>query len=233
MNRTYLEMDIRRPHDFSNQGPEAEASMISRSSRDLKFLRFAGFCGILGSTAPLIMILLSTFLAKWFRWDSNALSDLGVSEQALLFNSAVLLGGLLDFCFAVGLSRSLSKSMLSKAGVLSIMASGVCLALVGVFTTDYLAMHAVVAIGYFFLAPVGFLLIGAGVKSAIRKVSVTCGIGAFFAILVLPILAATLPFKIGFAIPELAESLVISAWTIFISTRLIRQNRGTQDATSA
>jgi hypothetical protein len=68
-------------------------------------MRFAGVCGILGSVLPLIMILSATLLSSWFRWDKNALSELGVGEQALLFNSAILLGGLLNLLFALGLRQ--------------------------------------------------------------------------------------------------------------------------------
>jgi hypothetical membrane protein len=34
-----------------------------------------------------------------------------------------------------------------------------------------------------------------------------------------------LPFKVGFAVPELIEGLVIAVWTVFMSTKLLRQPR--------
>jgi hypothetical membrane protein len=125
-------------------------------------LRIAGTCEILGSTLPLAMTLSATVLSSWFKWDANALSELGVGEQAVLFNSAVVLGGLLNLFFAVGLHRYLGNKRTAKIGVFSIMASSVSLALLGVFTINYLVIHAIVAFGYFILAPVGFLLIGSG-----------------------------------------------------------------------
>lgn len=207
--------------------------MISRSNRRRGFLGFAGTCGILGSTVPLIMILYSTFLAIWFRWDSNALSDLGVGEQALLFNSAVLLGGLLNFLFATGLLRYLAKERILRIGVYSIMIGSISLALVGVFTINYLAVHAIVALGYFLLVPTGFLLIGSGATgNTIQKVSFACGATALLAILLLPVTFFALPFRVGFAVPELIESLTNSVWTIFMSTNLLEKTKYTQNVSS-
>jgi hypothetical membrane protein len=54
----------------------------------------------------------------------------------------------------------------------------------------------------------------------IKELSLACGIAALLAILVLPIVISALSFKVGFAVPELAEALIISAWTIFISAKL-------------
>jgi hypothetical membrane protein len=189
----------------------------------LKLLRFAGICGILGSVLPLVMVLSATFLSSWFSWSENALSELGVGEQASIFNSAMLLGGVLNFLFALGLYRYLGSGKLVRAGVFSIMVSSVSLALVGVFTVDSILMHGVAAFGYFMLTPAGFLLIGFGTKEGvIRKLSYGCGVAALLAIIGLPVVFLALPFKVGFAIPELIEGLIISAWTIYMSTRLLK-----------
>jgi len=188
-------------------------------------LRLAGVFGILGSVLPLIMVLSATFLSSWFSWNANALSELGVGEQAVLFNSAMLLGGALNFLFALGLREYLGKERLVRAGVVSIMVSSVALALVGIFTIDSLIMHGIVAFGYFVLAPAGFLLIGFGTKEgAIKKLSFACGIAALLTILVLPVIVLALPFKVGFAVPELVEALIISAWTVYMSAKLIEQS---------
>jgi len=195
---------------------------ISEKKSSLKLLRFAGVSGILGSLLPLIMVLAATVLSSWFRWDTNALSELGVGEESALFNSAALLGGALNFLFAIGLQQYLNGEKLVKTGVALIMVSSVCLTFVGIFTIDYHLMHGVFALGYFVLTPVGFIMISFGTKEkAIKKLSIACGITALIAILVLPIIVLALPFRAGFAIPELVEALVISAWTVFMSAKLI------------
>jgi hypothetical membrane protein len=169
------------------------------------------------------MVLSATFLSSWFSWSTNALSELGVGEQAILFNSAVLVGGALNLLFALGLRLYLKDGWWVSAGVGLVMVGSVFLALVGVFTIDYLALHGVAAFGYFVLTPIGILLIGLGTKDQfIRKLSFACAILALFAILVLPVVVLALPFKVGFAIPELAESLTILCWTIPMSILLVR-----------
>ena len=198
-------------------------SEIGQNKRSLLFLRFAGVCGLLGAVLPLIMILSATFLSSWFRWDTNALSELGVGEQALLFNSAVLLGGLFSFLFALGLRQYLGKGKSISAGVVLIMIGSVCLALVGIFTIDNIVMHSIVALGYFILVPAGFLLMGSGTKeSVVQGLSFACGIVALLAILAFPVIILALPFKVGFAVPELIEGLTISAWVVFMSAKLLK-----------
>jgi hypothetical membrane protein len=194
----------------------------SRENRNLKFLRIAGLCGILGSVLPLTMVLAATFLSSWFRWDANALSELGVGEESVLFNSAVLLGGILNFLFAIGLYQYFIKEKQAKTGVASIMLSSIFLALVGIFTIDCHLIHVIVALGYFLLAPVGFIIIGYRTKdSVIRKLSIAFGIAALAAILILPIIIYVTSFNVGFAVPELIEALIILVWTVFMSTKLL------------
>ncbi len=193
-----------------------------RETKSLLLVRFAGACGILGSILPLTLVLSATFLSTWFSWNANALSELGVGEQATLFNGAMLIGGALNFLFALGLYKYLGREKLIRAGVVSIMLSSISLAIVGVFSIDYHVPHVIAALGYFVLAPVGFLLIGSGMKEdAIRKFSFACGVAALLAILVLPVFVLALSLNVGFAVPELAEGLIISAWTIYMSARLL------------
>jgi hypothetical membrane protein len=199
---------------------------ISEKKSGLKLLRLSGLCGIFGSVLPLIMVVAATVLSSWFRWDTNALSELGVGEQATLFNSAMLIGGALNFLFALGLLHYFDKEKLIRAGIFLIMISSFSLALVGVFTIDYHALHGIAAFGYFVLAPAGFLLVGSRTKErTIKNLSFICGPVALLAILVLPAVIFLLPVRVGFAVPELAEGLIIAVWTVFMSTRLLLQQR--------
>jgi hypothetical membrane protein len=196
----------------------------TREAKNKLFLRLAGVCGILGSVLPLFMVLLATFLSTWFSWNENALSELGIGEQAYLFNSAMLIGGALNFLFALGLYKYLGREKLIRAGVVSILLSSLSLALVGVFTINYHIPHGLAAFGYFVFAPAGFLLIGFGEEEdTIRKLSFACGFAALLAILVLPTAVFVLSLNVGFAVPELVEGLIISTWTIYMSIRLLRQ----------
>lgn len=197
--------------------------MSQKSSRNSILIRFAGTSGIIGSTLPLIMILASTILEKSFSWNRDALSDIGVSQFAWLFNSALVVGGLLNLIFAFGLRNYLSKVRWLKIGVSLIIVGSISLALVGVFTEIYSIIHALVALGYLLLTPLGLICIGEGEKSQqIGKVSLVLGITALMAILGLPIITFVANLQIGFAVPEFLESLVLSIWTFWVSLKLIR-----------
>ncbi len=188
-----------------------------------KLIRLAGISGIIGSILPLVMILASTVLEKSFSWNKNALSDIGVSQLSWLFNSALVAGGLLNLLFALGLRNYLGKTRWLKIGVSLIIVSSISLALVGVFTENYSIIHALVALGYLLLTPIGLIFIGWGEKNhQIGKVSFVLGITALLAILGLPIITFVAKLQVGFAVPEFLESLVLSIWTFWVSLKLIR-----------
>ena len=194
----------------------------SGENGSLKFLRVAGLCGIIGSVLPVTMVVAGTFLSSWFSWDVNALSELGVGEEALLFNSAMLIGVVLNFLFDIGVYRYF-KWKQARTGAISLMLSSMFLALSGVFTVDSLLLHVLVALGYFMLAPAGFIIIGYRTPdTVVKKLSIACGIAALAAILILPVIFYVVPFDVGFAVPELIEALIILVWTVFISTKLLR-----------
>jgi hypothetical membrane protein len=191
--------------------------------QDHMLLRLGGLCGILGSAFSLVMVFAATVFSPWFRWDTNALSELGVGEVSLVFNSAVVVGGVLNFIFALGVRKYLSGRRVVRIGVALIMLSSVCLALVGIFTIAYHFAHAIVSLGYFVSAPIGFILIGLGTeRDTIRTLSIVTGIAALLAILILPMIFLIMPFKVGFAVPEMVEVLIIAAWMVFMGVRLLR-----------
>ncbi len=197
--------------------------MSHQSNRTLKLIHLSGISGIIGSTLPLIMIFASTVLEKSFSWNKNALSDIGVSQLGWLFNSALIVGGLLNLLFAIGLRSYLSKTKWLKIGVSLLIVSSISLSLVGVFTENYNIIHALVALGYLLLTPLGLICIGRGEKSKqFGKVSLSLGIIALLAIFGLPIITFVANFQIGFAVPEFLESLVLSIWTFWVSLKLIR-----------
>lgn len=191
--------------------------------QDHMLIRLGGLCGILGSVLSLVMVFAATVISPWFRWDTNALSELGVGEVSLIFNSAVVIGGVLNFIFALGAREYLSGRRAVRIGAALIMLSSVCLALVGIFTIAYHFAHAIVSLGYFVLAPTGFILIGLGTeRDTIRTISIVTGIAALLAILILPIIFLVVPFKVGFAVPEMVEALILAAWMVFMGVRLLR-----------
>ena len=189
-------------------------------------VRLAGIAGIIGSTLPLIMIYASTALESSFSWNKNALSDIGVSPTAWLFNSALIVGGVLNFLFAIGLWNYFNKTTSYRIGVSLLVISSVSLALVGVFTENYKVIHALVALGYLLLTPLGVICIGVGNKSdRTGKVSLVLGSLALLAIFGVSIITFAASLQIGFAVPEYLEALVLCSWTFWLSLKLIRYCR--------
>ena len=196
--------------------------MSDESNRTSKRFHIAGISGILSSTVPLIMILASTVLEKTFSWSRNALSDLGVSQTAWLFNSALIVGGLLNLLFAFGLRSYLRKARRLKIGVWLLIVSSISLALVGVFTENFSIIHGVVSLGYLLLAPLGLVFIGLEEKSQrIGKVSFVLGVLALMSLFFVPVIVFGLNLQVGFAVPEFLETLLLSIWTFFVSVELL------------
>jgi len=188
-----------------------------------KLIRISGVSGIIVSILPLVMILVSTVLEKSFSWNKNALSDIGVSQTAWLFNGALIVGGLLNLLFAIGLRNYLGKTKGLKIGVYLLIVSSISLSLVGVFTENYNVIHVFVALGYLLLTPLGLICISRGEESKqFGKVSLTLGIIALLAIFGLPVITFAANLQIGFAVPEFAEALLLSIWTFWVSLKLLR-----------
>ena len=189
-----------------------------------KLIRIAGVLGIVGSILPLVMILASTVFEKSFSWNKNALSDIGVSQTAWLFNGALIVGGLLNLLFAIGLRNYLGKTKCLKIGVSLLIVSSISLLFVGVFTENYNVIHVFVALGYLLLAPLGLICISGGEENKqFRKVNLTLGIIALLVIFGLPLISFAANLQIGFAVPEFAEALLLSIWTFWVSLKLLRK----------
>ena len=125
--------------------------------------------------------------------------------------------------FAIGLRNYLGKTIWLKIGVSLLIVSSISLALVGVFTEDIKLIHALVALGYLLLAPLGLICIGNAEKSKqFGKVSLALGITALLVILGIPIISFVANLQIGFAVPEFLEAIVLSSWTFLVSLKLIR-----------
>jgi hypothetical membrane protein len=200
--------------------------MAGIASKNVKLLRFGGLCGILGSVLSIALVLAATLLSPWFSWENNALSELGVGEVYLLFNGAMLIGGVFIFFFALALREYFEGNRVVRIGANLIIVASICLALVGVFTFDMMLLHGIVSLGPLLLAPLGFVFIGFGTEeSKIRKFSIGCGVAALISILILPMVILILPFEVGFAVPEITNTIITTVWLFGMGTKLIKHKK--------
>jgi len=157
----------------------------------------------LGVLAPLIgyaCVVISILLSPWFRWETNALSDLGHSVNsgvAPIYNGGLLLTGNLLVLYSVG---ALSRHAKRTSYFLTI--SAFALQLLATFDEVYGLPHLLASV-FFFVS-----LIPAQLSYALEKRSLLAALGlavgsvswAFF-------LART--FSVGLAVPETVSVLAV------------------------
>jgi len=192
-------------------------------ARRARTLRIGGISGIVGTSLALAMVFAATALSSQFSWNVNALSDLGISDVAALFNSAVIIGGLLTIPFAFGLRAYLPRNRWATVGSGIFIAGGISLALVGILTEDYPLAHTIVSLGYFVLVPLGILLLAAVLRGPWRIASIVAGLAAL--LVIVPTALDIIQLPGGFAIPEMIEALLLAAWVVAMGVTLVLASR--------
>lgn len=191
----------------------------------------------LGAMAPVCAVIsigVSIALSPWFSWSINALSDLGVSEAAPIFNLGLMLTGSLISIFAVALAKVERESRLGLASALGVFVCGASVVGVGVFTEDYMVPHILFAASCFVSMIISSFLLGMRFASN-RRTKILIALTLPYLILsiiigsiVLPSL--TFPVSIpdsrlpGMSIIEVLFSLPFIPWYALLCVRLYRKN---------
>jgi len=115
------------------------------------WLKVGRLCGLIAPIIVLPLILLSISYSPWFSWTRNALSDLGVHEVAILFNSALMIGGVLALIFAFGLMQILHQSKVGFTGTMALITAALSLFAVGFFPETAGRIHFYVSVAFFTL----------------------------------------------------------------------------------
>jgi hypothetical membrane protein len=187
-------------------------------SKRVPTLRAAGLCGVITPILVLTLIALAISYSPWFSWTKNALSDLGVQGiAAVLFNSSLIIGGILMCIFAVGLREVLKSRTLEHAGTLILILDAAVFCAIGVFPETAGRIHFYVSVAFFTLFPMAMFFIGASMIwfSSEKKLGL-------FTVLIGVAAAGvwTFPWE-AVAIPEIVAGLVLSMWSIVFGTRLL------------
>lgn len=193
-------------------------------SKLLVLLKIAGLCGLIGPIISLSFITLAIAHSPWFNWFTNALSDLGVHEAAALFNSGLIIGGVLTTIFAVGLMQILRKQVLGFLGTFTLVLSTIHLCAIGVFPESAGRIHFFVSVAFFELLAISLLLIGAAL---IRESSQRyLGLFSILSVVVAAVAAGLVPHE-GAAVPEMIGSLAASAWSVVFGINLFKAAQNT------
>jgi hypothetical membrane protein len=187
--------------------------------------RMLGTCGFLAPVLAFAFILLAVASHPQFSWLDDALSDLGVVSgvTAVLFNSGLIVSGVLCFIFAAGLFVFLGERALGRTGAFVLVLASLALVAIGVFPESVRSVHYFVSVAFFVLLPVSMLFI-VGAFWLMGQVRM-----AVFTFLVAVVAAApwVLLFSVryvsGVAIPEFVSGLAGAVWAVVLSGKMLRQ----------
>jgi len=181
-------------------------------------LRVAGLCGVITPLIVITLIALAISHSPWFSWTENALSDLGVQGiAAVLFNSGLIIGGILTGIFAIGLRETLRTRTLAHAGTLILILDVAALCAIGIFPETAGDIHFYVSVAFFTLFPVSVFFIGA----SMMRVSSERRLGLFTVLVgVVAAVVWVFPWE-AVAIPEIVAGLAASVWSIVFGVRLL------------
>jgi hypothetical membrane protein len=180
------------------------------------------FPGILGIISPLIALasiaVAITLSLSWFTWEGNALSDLGNYNNglpaAIIFNSGLVLTGLLLLIFSYAFVRAISD-MPTKIGMIPFFIALIFLILIGVLSENAGSIHFTVSLGFFLSFPFAMWFVGLG-WLRFRKLwwfSVISILVPFFSIYMwVGWYGGIFPFWTGNAIPEITTALTAIGW---------------------
>jgi hypothetical membrane protein len=111
--------------------------------------KIAVWFGIITPIFAITSISVAIILSPWFSWTYNALSDLGISPVAPIFNVGLIVTGILLGVFTIALIRVEWQKKLGVLGSLSLLSAGISTACIGVFTEAYMGIHILFALSCF------------------------------------------------------------------------------------
>ena len=182
-------------------------------------LRIAGTIGLVAPIVTFTCILVA--IASWpqFSWTHNALSDLGVQNgfTAAVFNSGLVIGGILFAVFATGLYSFTGKRFVGKVGTACFFLAWIALIAIGVFNESFRPTHYIVSVMLFVFLPISLLVFMLTFwLEGKRKLSAFTLALALVAAAVW-VLQFTVHYASNVAIPEFISGLAGAAWVWVLS----------------
>jgi hypothetical membrane protein len=181
--------------------------------------RIAAWCGFLTPIVSLGAIALAISRAtRWFSWQHNWLSDLGVHEgSALPFNAGLFISGILALVLARGVYSYYRHYTPSRIGALIFMAGACALMGIGVFTENAGEIHYVVSVLFFSLVPISYMIMGG--FALVRRARKRGAIPFMAGFLAAAMWAVPWPGTAG-ALPEITAAVFILIGALFYSAQL-------------
>jgi hypothetical membrane protein len=197
------------------------------SSRKKTWIKLSGYSAIATPLVAFALILSAIALAPRFSWTDNALSDLGVMTWPtdIIFNTGLIISGILTILFATGLYLSFNKSVLGRSGATIFLFCAVALTTIGVFSENMKPTHIYASVAFFALFPIAMFVVTTAYLflGKPRRAFFTLAVALFAALVwVSEFLFKYVP---GVAIPETLSALAASLWAIVVGFSLIRSGK--------
>ncbi|NLF42849.1 MAG: DUF998 domain-containing protein [Bacteroidales bacterium] len=183
---------------------------------------------ICGGVAPAVIfccILLAIASYDPFSWTNNALSDLGVVPgfTMIIFNSGLIIGGVLLTVFALGLYTYMKNTLVGKIGSLLFVFATLSLICVGIFNEHFVPIHFIVSVSLFSFMALSFMVLsGAFWLTKQKHLTIfTLGLGIVMAIVW--ILEYTIRYVPHVAIPEFVTGFMGVCWVFVLVYKMLKK----------
>ena len=183
--------------------------------------RIAAWFGVIAPIWGFMSIGISIASSPWFSWIDNALSDLGVSNVAPIFNSGLIICGTLASLFIVTLIRI---ERTSRLGPVLLLLSSLSLMGIGVFSEAFGLIHFYFSLSFFISLILSSIILGIHFTLNLS----TRPLGIFTLLVGIVSLISCVGWAIvrslGVAIPETISAFLAFFLFIILSIRMYRQN---------
>lgn len=188
-------------------------------------LKVAGISGVIAPIVAFTCILAAIASYTPFNWVNNALSDLGVQSgvTAPIFNSGLVISGLLFLVFTIGLFRSVGKSWLGKTGAIVLCLACISLVSIGIFNESFKPTHYLVSVAFFALMPISMLVLVTSFWFAGQRRLSLFTLAIALAAATPWVLQFTVPYVSKVAIPEFVSGLAGAVWAEVVSVMMLKE----------
>ena len=177
------------------------------------FARISPYAGIAAAIIFTVLYVLAATNYTNYSMASNYLSDLGAGEKSgLLFNSGVIIAGVLGVIFAFGVYKTLRN--LGKKGGIVFIISSLSLIGVGIFPEQSPLIHVIFSGAFFIFSAISLILIGTELRNKTKSLG-------YFSILAGVIALVFIPT--GLPIIEHTAVFALILWVFIVSVYVMKK----------
>ncbi len=126
-------------------------------------IKKAALLGMIGPAVAILGIFISMALSPDFSWSEHALSDLGIMEYGVFFNTGLMICGVFYLIFSIGLLLNTEMEKIGmRIGSLFMVLASIALFGIGAFTMDDATntIHFIFAMSFFILVLLAYIILG-------------------------------------------------------------------------